>query len=271
LEYVPTLVEGFEITDKGDGLEPSDRIARSVESQAPDVSELSEVQSRSYSLTSDMAGKLKIQVAELSASRSSSVSVLEWSKHKDIQQDDGSIHRWGCAARFCVSVNKMQGQGSMALPFLAAEAQLGKIEAQWTMQLRGVSGEKIEKLVLPPSPLDVETYVVANQAMSQIAATFHDDTTVLKPMFLHRLETRSGDEQHRDAALRTFILSGMAHGRSVAYISARLPQGSEKVLQEMLSALNAAGEPIPEEVRQKARAIMADLDFQSLPRSFWSW
>src|SRR5262249_21964462 len=157
-------LEHYEASTEGVGLAPKGRAARGTDIVVPKLEQLNEMQSYAYTLTSDMAAKLSILTsASISASRAKSVHVLEWAKFVDLERDDGSVLRWGCAARLCITVSKTQGQGSMSLPFLAAEAQLGQIEASWMLNIRGARGSKIEQKLLPPQNLDVKTYVLAEK------------------------------------------------------------------------------------------------------------
>jgi hypothetical protein len=75
-----------------------------------------------------------------------------------------------------VIVNKWNADLKVNIPFLAASAELGVVEAQWLFQVVGLAGPKID-LNLPPTKLDVETFVIAQPGLEKIISAVRDPTT----------------------------------------------------------------------------------------------
>ena len=182
--------------------------------EPPAADDLGEIVATTYSLSIEAAGRLNIPVfGNASGSLSRQVVVYEWSRFRDVGQPDGSTQRWGFAIRFCVTVTKAAGEATVSLPVLAAEAQLGRVEAGWTMQVKGISGPKIREAVLAPEELDVETYIKARNSMQEIIAAIGDADTVIKPELLLTVPPDRPLDEYGRQALTTYVVACIGNGR----------------------------------------------------------
>jgi hypothetical protein len=163
---------------------PAFEAAEAAEAPEPPtaIDQLDDLVSTIYDLTVTRAGELKIPVAgSVGGGISRRVVISEYSQSKTIVDSSGVERRYGYAIRFCLTVNKWNGDAKLSLPFLSAQAQLGQIEAGWTMQVLGITGEKIREAMLPPKALSVETFVIAQQSLEKIIAAVKDSTTRFIP------------------------------------------------------------------------------------------
>lgn len=136
--------------------------------------------SRTYDLSVTAAGQLNIPViGSVSGGLNRRVVVLERTAYKEIVEDQ-ITNQFGYAIRLAVTVNKVTAEVNLNLPFLAASAQLGQIEAKWTLQVIGLSGPKIDSALLPPKELNLETFVLANQSLDSLIKAVRDQSTKFK-------------------------------------------------------------------------------------------
>jgi hypothetical protein len=141
---------------------------------------LGELISYSYDLSVKQAGDLNIPVVgDVSGGFDRRVVVLEWTRYKTLFDADSVEYRYGYVIRFCLTVSKWEAQTQVRLPFLAAQAELGNIQASWLMQIRGLTGEKIDGVVLPPQELHVSTFAIAKQSLEAANGAVKDPTTKL--------------------------------------------------------------------------------------------
>jgi hypothetical protein len=189
----------------------------------PKPDDLGELLVSTYELSVEAAGKLNIPiVGSVSGGASRRVVVYEWTRFKEIEDELGGIDRWGFAVRFCVTVSKMNADTSLALPFIAAEAQLGRLEASWTMQVRGLQGPKIDGAVLPPKSLDVETFVLARQSLADIIGALSDSKTKITPLYLLRINPPQQADEYAKMAKKTYIVAALASERNSNWVAEKL-------------------------------------------------
>lgn len=157
-EYVPTYQQT---------LEPPKSLPKTID-------ELPFQNSFSYDVSIETALKLNIPVMEKSGSASSRILVLERMAYTrlPIETNDpkmkGAIGRYGYVLRMIVSVKRAAVNVKMSIATVAAHAQINALEASWQLQVIGVAGEKIDKLILSPSELDAKTLVVAQQSLEKL-------------------------------------------------------------------------------------------------------
>ena len=192
---------------------------------------LGEIISSTYDLSWEGASSLNIPVfGGATASSSSRVVVYEWSRFTEVDAANGGKDRWGFAIRFCLTVSKSSADVSMSLPYLAAEAQLGQIEAGWNMQVKGISGAKIEKAILPPKELNVETFVLARQSLLQLVGAISDTSSVINPVFLLNIPPATTMDEYKEIVIKTFVVASLAKGKNSSRILEKLG-GSPEVEQ----------------------------------------
>ena len=194
--------------------------------------------------------------------------VLEWTQYKSLYDQDQTEYRYGYVIRFCLTVSKWDAQAQVRLPFLAAQAEIGNIQASWLMQIRGLQGQKIREVILPPRELDVSTFALAAQSLEQAIEAVNDPTTTFSPgTLLATLEPASPESEYWLGAVRTFALSSILRGRSRSAAIARLGGSDPSAIDEITEAYTNLGITDPdtkpsastrEQVQQVLRGIRAD-------------
>jgi hypothetical protein len=172
------------------------------------IAELEDLVSTIYDLTATRAGELKIPVVgSVSGGMSRRIVVSEYSQTKLLTDPNGIELRYGYAIRFCLTVNKWDINAKLSPPFLSAQAELGQIEAGWTMYVVGVNGPKIREAVLPPKPLSVETFVIAQQSLEALIKAVNDPTTNFIPgVVVSTNDPNAASVQLRRAVVHAFAL-----------------------------------------------------------------
>ena len=180
------------------------------------LAELDEQVTRAYDLTVTAAADAQIPLAGLgSGGLNRRIIVLERAAFRR-HLTATSEQQFGYAIRLCVAVNKWEASTKISLPFLAASAQLGSVEAQWTLQVIGLSGKPIDTALVAPTELNVDTFVIAKQSLEKLVdAVHHRDTT-----FRARLigQVHPPDVQMvelRTALARAYALSSLDAGRTL--------------------------------------------------------
>lgn len=115
------------------------------------------------------------------------VIVLERVGYDERALPDGGTEHVGFAIRLCVTVNKLDANVKLSLPFITASAQLGTTEAVWTLQIVGLSGPKIAAVEIIPTELNVETFVLAKQSLQKLVEALSDAQTRVVPKVIARL------------------------------------------------------------------------------------
>lgn len=228
--------------------------------------ELGELTSSAYDLSVTRAGELNIPVVgSIGGGTSRRVVILEWTRFKRLPQPDGSELRYGFAIRFCLTVNKWNADLKISLPFLSAQAELGNIQAAWTMEVRGLVGAKIDATVLPPQPLSVETFVTARQSMEGIVGAISDPTTRFVPgILLSKTNPLGRDAQLRKSAVEAYALYCISRGRASARAESDLPMKSPdegdliRSVYDLLEVPNGAEAP-SQAARDAARLILSGI------------
>ncbi len=227
------------------------------------IDELGMLHSRSYDLSVTAAGELNIPtVGSFSGGYNRRIVVLEKVAYKRVQSGDEE-HQYGYAVRLCVTVNKWDAGAKISLPFLAASAQLGEINAQWTLQVMGLAGLKVDEAMIPPTELNVETFVIAKQSMEKIIAAVRDPQTTFAAELIARVTPV--DKKLRElklAAAAAFGLTCVERGRCLAEARTRLDTLDSEtndavtgVYEQLLGSPNSGDKP-GEDARRKAREIL---------------
>jgi hypothetical protein len=225
------------------------------------LEDLTESISRSYDLSVTSALESQVPVAGSgNGSFNRRVIVLERCGFKRIPGPEKEA-QFGYAIRLCVTVNNWQSTIKVSLPFLAASAQLGTIEAQWTLDVRGLVGPLLTQLP-PPTDLNVETFVLAKQSMEKIASAINSPETKFRPLLI--AEIRNPDPQSstlRQSVGRAFALSSLDHGRSLEDTLKKLGPCDQATFDAIVDVYkNLAGlvsqtDTPSNDVRQKAREL----------------
>ncbi len=221
---------------------------------------------RAYDLTVSAASELQIPVAG-SASGGFNRRVIVLERAAFSRTVSGDIERqYGYAIRLCVTVNRWQADTKVSLPFLAASAQLGTIEAQWILQVIGLNGKEIDASILPPTELNVDTFVIAKQSLEKIISALNDPSTRFLARLIAEIHPPDAEQMElRASVARAYALSSIERGRSLTEAKNHL--GSDDgTVQDALATVyekfgglaNPADTPSPE-VRRKAAQISGRL------------
>lgn len=188
------------------------------------MNDLGELLSFTYDLTATQAGQLNIPVVgSIGGGSSRRVIIFEWSRYKSLFGTNNVECRYGYVIRFCLTVNKLDVQGKLNLPFLSAQAELGNIQASWLMQVRGLVGPKLDAVILPPQDLKVETFIIAKQSLEAAIKAISDPSTRFIPgIVVSKVDPNSKEVLYRLSAVRTFALSSIKRGRTGVETQGRL-------------------------------------------------
>lgn len=225
--------------------------------------ELGELISYSYDLSVKKAAALNIPVVgTVSGGLNRRVIVLEWTRFKSLFDDARIEYRYGYVIRFCLTVNKWDMQSQLRLPFLTAQAEIGNIQASWLMQIRGLTGPKIDAAVLPPQELKVETFVIAKQSLEKIITAANDADTIFIPgILLSKINPSTPENEYWLSAVRAFALFYIRSGKSRSVVIAKLGNNDPGVVDEIEEVYINLGieDPIQipsANIREKAKSIL---------------
>jgi len=230
------------------------------------LEDLDETNNRAYDLTVSAASELQIPVAgSASGGFNRRVIVLERAGFRRIVSTDVE-RQYGYAIRLCVTVNRWQADTKISLPFLAASAQLGAIEAQWILQVIGLSGKEIDGAILPPTELNVDTFVIAKQSLEKIIAALRAPGTSFQPRLIAEIRAPDAEERElRASVARAYALSSIERGRSLEDAKRHLGsddgvvQDALATVYERFGGLTFAGDAPSPEVRRRAAQLTGRL------------
>jgi len=221
---------------------------------------------RSYDLSLTRAGDLDIPVVgSAGGSTSRRVVVLERTAFKSITGASGAEYQFGYAIRLCVTVDKWDVNAKLTLPFLAASAQIGQVQASWTMQVLGLAGPAIDGALAPPTELNVETFVIAKQSLTALIAAVNDPTTRFAAARLAVItEADARERALRIAAAETFGLARLARRAPLADTLRRfdgLDAELVAAIEDVYEQLGAGdGERPADAVALRARGLLGRVD-----------
>ena len=228
------------------------------------LDELSNIETRAYDLSLTRAGELNIPaIGSVAGGYQRRVVVLERVAYKELQDQQGVKYQYGYAIRLCITINKWNATSRISVPFLAASAELGQIQAKWVMQVRGLAGDKIDKAILPPTELSVENFVLAKQSLSELIGAVRDPSTVFTAALIatvHPID--SIEREYRIAAAKSYALSRIAERQSLADARERLKSDRAdvndaiaQVYEEFAGMTDPTARP-PQEVQRRARELL---------------
>jgi len=230
------------------------------------MADLGELLSYTYDLTARRAGELSIPVAgSVQGGADRRVIVYEWTRYKAHTDSSGVELRYGFVVRFCLTINKVDATAKLSLPFLSAQAQMGQIEAAWMMQVRGLTGPKINAVVLPPQELSVETFVLAKQSLEKVISAIDDASTKFVPgILLARVDPATPATLYWLGAVRAYAFYCVTKNRSRTEAIVRLGASDPGVADTISEAYQYLGlsDPTttpPETAKTQARSILRNI------------
>jgi len=182
MPWVPITAQAPEeersaITADGVHVEPTG----TVETQdLPAASELSDWVWDQYHLESGISGKLGFSVGSIEASYDTRTLIAEFSRSKTIAA--GATNAcFGVAARLIVNVRGLDAKANLTLPFVAAEAQFNRVEANANLRVSGYVGPEAGDMFPEFSTFDVESYVKLMQALSELRKVIGAKEEFIRP------------------------------------------------------------------------------------------
>ncbi len=217
-EIVSELIKGGANLGEGLGFTPlgpgASMAAPSAPAELPkSIDDLKIQVSRTYDLSVSAAAKLSIPViGSVSGGVNRRVVVLERAAYKEIADGETKIH-YGYAIRLAVTVNKLSLDTKVTLPFLAASAEIGTIEAKWVLQVSGLAGKKIDEVSITPTELNVETFVLAKQSLVSLIAAVRDPGTSFEAQAIEVIKPADGvDAEYLFSIGRVYALGRLEKG-----------------------------------------------------------
>jgi hypothetical protein len=150
----------------------------------PKVDELGGWRWQQTEMSSNLALKLGFAVGSVSASAQSRTLLAEFSRSASVEVEDG-LAQYGAAARLVVGVTSFEAKGTLTIPVLAAEAQLGRSQASVSLTVNGYVGDGLAEL-LPTGilTLNVDTYSSLTTSISEIVKLIGSDRENIRPELL---------------------------------------------------------------------------------------
>ena len=231
------------------------------------LEELNQALTRVYDLSVKAALDLSIPIiGTVSGGESRRVVVLESKHWRDVEQPD-STAQYGYAIRLAITTNKLDANVKLNLAYLAASAQLGLIEASWTLYCIGLSGKPIDDATIPPKELSVETFVLAQLSLYAILKAAWEAGTSFSAVKIS--ETKNTDqlrkEYYKDIA-RAYALGRIERGRTLTQAIEDLGSGNMSFadfVSDFYYAFVGIVNPtdaIPSQARQRAKAFLQTID-----------
>jgi hypothetical protein len=223
-------------------------------------------ETRNFDLSISAALEANIPVAGgLSGGYNQRVVVLERAAYKPIAVNEVK-EQYGYAIRMAITVTKRTGSMKLTLPFLAASAELGEIEARWILKVHGLAGPKIDEVSLPPTELNVETFVLAKQSLEKLIGAVRDSSTKFSAQLIGVEKPRALVEgDFTKSVAKAYALGRIERGRSIKRAIEDVEPATEEFKDLVSDAyqdfagINNPDETPAGEVVRKARSILADI------------
>jgi len=171
-----------------------------------------------YTLSTDLAAKLGFAVTGGKSEHNARTVVAEFSRTR-VEGDGATRRRVGVATRLVVQVSGLSASANLSLPVIAAEAQVNRIEATASLQIRGFLGKDLGKLMPSFSAFDVETYVKLLEAMTALKDSISEQEERISPVVLWQwsdaTETVTVDDRLTVAVGTVWALSCIQKGWEV--------------------------------------------------------
>jgi len=137
--------------------------------------------------------------------------------------------RYAVGVRWVVNVKILNASVKISsLPFISASAQVGDVEASARFQIIGLNSAKINQAIPVPADLNVETYVVMQDAFKKIKDLVDDAGTIVTPQVVAIwTEVADHSPQAYETALATcWALSKIDENKSLQTAMDESPQNS---------------------------------------------
>lgn len=178
-------------------------------------------------LSRSAAVSLGLTVANLTTSGEQRVWVSEQTRHADCAGAGGAQFRYGTSVRLIVHFSVVQASSKLTLPVIAAEAQLGNVEARVSLSIVGFKGNLPSETQIPWQPFNVETYgVIMERAAKARDYVFAEANAASIAPVLIAVPSPTGDLDGEifSSLGRTWAVGAIADGRSCTWARGHLPE-----------------------------------------------
>jgi hypothetical protein len=204
----------------------------------PQAQDLADWDQHYFSLDAHLATKLGFGFGVMSAGARQRIIVLEFSRSAPCIASDGTELRYGVSVRLVVRVSNYEAGANLALPFVAAEAQMGHLQTESTLAVRGYAGQGLAGLIPPLQSLTVDTYVDLMQRISKIQDLLGRDIANVRPALLQVPETAvEGPNRKVEHAVGLVwalskIADGVSRNQAIADFPSKDSEASTTAIQD---------------------------------------
>jgi hypothetical protein len=223
--------------------------------EIPKPDELTETEQEQYILSQSAALSLGFGIGDVSVKGRRVVVVAGMSRYREVTDDQGTRLRYGVALRLVVHVLDVSADLTLSLPVVVAKAQLGQVQTQTSLSIRGYTGP----LTLPQfQSLNVDNYSEFTKAVSTLQDLLTKSTEGVQPVLLARLAPDPTPESIDVAAAAVWAFNEIAKGKSLSEAVRRFPDSDEQALldeiRQVYSRLGISDEDATPDDLQRAQA-----------------
>lgn len=138
---------------------------------------------QTYSLTSSAAQFLNIlSVAQAELAVNKDIRVFDYMFHKSETDCAGNKIKWGAGVRLVITIDKLEGKGSISLAAIAATGELKQASITTDMQVIGLSGEKIAAIKPSAGDFNIDRYNEYMAAIDKVKTLAYDKDVTVAPV-----------------------------------------------------------------------------------------
>jgi hypothetical protein len=207
----------------------------------PQAADLDSWRWEQHRLETDLAGSLGFSVGMAKGSLNSRTLVAEFSRSKTIEVE-GGFARYGVAARLVVNVRNFEASANLTLPFVAAQAQYGRLEAYADISVEGYTGDEAGDLFPPFSAFDVETYVKLMDALTAMKGAIGKHQENIRPVQLWAwadVPAEQADDKLTRAVGSAWALTAVAEGWPLQKATEKYRDQDDSVAKKAIESVYA--------------------------------
>jgi hypothetical protein len=170
-----------------------------------------------YQFSVDMALALELPIGSTEAKFARKIFIQEYSNFREITDNDQKL-RYGIAIRWIANIKMLDVKANISsMPFVAASAQFGHVEASARFQVVGISSHKITQLMPNPANLDLESYVEMKNALTEIKKLIWDSETKVtpQPLAVFGEISEREEEKYEEAIAVAYTLNCIREGKKL--------------------------------------------------------
>ncbi len=212
-----TQAESLLVLEPGTAL-PGEAVTRAeamgTDPGVPTRADLESWQVRDDQLSYDAALKMSLPIASVDANFSRRVVLRDVCRYTE--RTAGNVTTvWGVAVRLTVTVWSTKLEGRLTLPMVAAQAQLGIVNASADLRVLGFKNNEVGKLLPKFETLDVGSYGEYTKASDAIVTFISEHEADIVPVVLKTFEKPPPKKERLTVA--------MGSARAVHFIARRKP------------------------------------------------